>query len=61
MGAKTPLSGVFTSIIISFFLLFLTPIFQYLPKLILACIVILSVRNLIDYKQAIFLWKVYNV
>ncbi len=58
MGAQTPLAGVITALIICIFLLFLTPIFRYLPNFVLASIVILSVRSLIDYKEAIYLWKV---
>jgi MFS superfamily sulfate permease-like transporter len=61
MGAQTPLSSVITAVIICIFLLFLTPIFQYLPKLVLAVIVVLSVRSLIDYKEAQYLWKVRRV
>ena len=60
MGAQTPLSGVVTAAIVTFCLLLLTPIFEYLPKLVLASIVVVSVRNLLDYKEAIYLWKVNN-
>ena len=58
MGAKSPISGLVTSIIVLMTLLFLTPIFEYLPKFVLASIVIISVRNLFDYKLVIYLWKV---
>ena len=58
MGAKSPLSGIITAIIVIICLLLLTPIFEYLPKFVLASIVIVSVRNLLDYKEAIYLWKV---
>eukprot|EP01119_Soliformovum_irregulare_P013505 TRINITY_DN359_c1_g1_i4.p1 TRINITY_DN359_c1_g1~~TRINITY_DN359_c1_g1_i4.p1 ORF type:complete len:627 (+),score=167.74 TRINITY_DN359_c1_g1_i4:262-1881(+) len=57
MGAKTPISGMITGTLIIIFLLLLTGIFQFLPKFVLACIVILSVRSLIDYQEAIYLWK----
>jgi len=58
MGARSPLASVITGLVVALFLIFLTPVFQYLPKLILACIVVLSVRNLIDYKEARYLWRV---
>ena len=58
MGAQTPLSSVITGTIVAVFLLFLTPVFQYLPEFILAVIVVLSVRSLLDYKEVVYLWKV---
>jgi SulP family sulfate permease len=38
-------------------LLFLTPIFYHLPKTVLAAIIIVAVFNLINIKEAQFLWK----
>lgn len=58
MGAKTPLAGIATGTLVAICLLFLTPVFQHLPVFILACVVLLSVRSLFDYKEAIYLWKV---
>jgi len=58
MGACTPLSGVISSIIVIICLLALTAIFEFLPKFVLASIVIVSVRKLFDYKEVLYLWKV---
>ncbi len=58
MGARTPLAGVISAIIVIICLLALTSIFEYLPKFVLASIVIVSVRKLFDYNEAIYLWKV---
>lgn len=56
--AKSGLSSIFTSILILFSLLFLTPLFYYLPKAILAAIILMAVKGLIDWKEAKHLWKV---
>jgi len=58
MGASSPLSSVFTSSLILTFLFLLTPVFQYLPKFVLACVVVMSVRNLVDYREIVYLIKV---
>ncbi|KAJ7971323.1 Sulfate transporter [Quillaja saponaria] len=57
-GARTGLSGVITGIIITCALLFLTPLFEYIPQCALAAIVISAVMGLVDYDEAIFLWNV---
>ncbi|XP_048231841.1 sulfate transporter 4.1, chloroplastic-like isoform X3 [Ricinus communis] len=57
-GAKTGLSGIITGIIICCALLFLTPLFKYIPLCSLAAIVISAVMGLVDYDEAIFLWHV---
>lgn len=57
-GAKTGLSGVITGIIICCSLLFLTPLFEYIPLCSLAAIVVSAVMGLVDYDEAIFLWHV---
>ena len=56
-GAKTGMSSVISAVFISIILLLFTPLFYFLPKAILASIVIVAVFGLIDYKEAIFLWK----
>ncbi|KAJ0103566.1 hypothetical protein Patl1_06253 [Pistacia atlantica] len=57
-GAKTGLSGIITGIIMGCALLFLTPLFEYIPQCALAAIVISAVMGLVDYEEAIFLWGV---
>ncbi len=50
-GAKTPLSSVFAALIILFTLLFLTPLFYYLPKTVLASIIIVAAYGLFDFQM----------
>jgi sulfate permease, SulP family len=47
-GAKTGLSSIFAGLVVGITLLFLTPLFYYLPKPVLASIVIAAVVGLID-------------
>lgn len=56
-GAKTSLASIISAILILFTLLFLTPLFYYLPKAILASVIIVAVLGLIDLKEAVHLWK----
>ncbi|KAI8539905.1 hypothetical protein RHMOL_Rhmol09G0219100 [Rhododendron molle] len=57
-GAKTGLTGVVMGIIMACALLFLTPLFEYIPQCALAAIVVSAVIGLVDYDKAIFLWRV---
>jgi len=56
-GARTTIASLITFLVILLTLLFLTPIFYYLPKAILAAIILLAIRSLIEYERAIYLWK----
>ncbi len=55
-GAKTPLASLVTGVFISITLIFLTTLFYYLPKPILASIIMVSVYGLFDIKEAKHLW-----
>ncbi|XP_061974072.1 sulfate transporter 4.1, chloroplastic-like isoform X2 [Populus nigra] len=57
-GAKTGLAGIVAGTIMGCSLLFLTPLFEYIPQCGLAAIVISAVMGLVDYHEAIFLWHV---
>jgi sulfate transporter 4 len=57
-GAKTQVAGIITGIVIILTYLFLTPLFTYLPNVSLASIILISVVNLIDYKEAIHLLEI---
>jgi sulfate permease, SulP family len=57
-GAKTPMSLIVTSITISVCLLFLTGLLKNLPTVILACIVLVAIRGLVDIKEMKRLFKV---
>lgn len=50
-GQKTPMANIITGFIIVLTLLFLTPVFYYLPLPILAGIIIVSVFGLFDFKE----------
>ena len=56
-GAKTPLAMLIAAFVIGLTLLFLTPLFYYLPQAVLASIIMVAVFGLIDYKYPFFLWK----
>ena len=56
-GAKTQMSSITAAIIVALTLLFLTPLFYFLPKCVLAAIIIGAVITLIDIKYPIQLIK----
>ncbi len=60
-GAKTGIASIISAIVVVLTLLFLTPLFYYLPKAVLASIIMVSVFGLIDIKEAKFLWKTDRV
>ena len=55
-GARTPLSLAFASVVIALVLLFFTGVFQSLPQAVLAAIVLIAVKGLIDLKEMRYLW-----
>ncbi|TXB62630.1 SulP family inorganic anion transporter [Phaeodactylibacter luteus] len=55
-GAKTGLAAIISALLIGLTLLFLTPLFYYLPKAILASVIMVAVFGLIDIKEARHLW-----
>lgn len=57
-GAKTPLSLVFASVTLGLCLLFLTDLVQNLPKAVLAAIVLVAVKGLINFPEMARLWRV---
>lgn len=56
-GAKTGLAAIISAVLVLLTLLFLTDYFYYLPKAILAAIIMVAVFGLIDFKEAKYLWK----
>ncbi|WP_299015968.1 solute carrier family 26 protein [uncultured Polaribacter sp.] len=56
-GAKTGMAALIAVIMVVFTLLYLTPLFYYLPKTVLAAIIIVAVVGLVNVKEAKFLWK----
>ncbi len=56
-GAVTGLSSVVTSIVVVIVLLFFTPLLYYLPKAVLATIIMMAVIGLVNVKGVIHTWK----
>ncbi len=56
-GAKTNMAGLISAALVALTLLFLTPLFYYLPKSILAAIIMVAVFGLIDLQYPRFLWQ----
>ncbi|MDE5413416.1 SulP family inorganic anion transporter [Alkalihalobacterium chitinilyticum] len=60
-GAKTGLASIISAVLIIITLLFLTPLFYYLPNAVLAAIIIVAVYSLIDINEAKHLFKVKKI
>lgn len=56
-GAKTTLAAVISASVIGLTVLFLTPLFYYLPSAVLAAIIMVAVAGLFDYKEMKYLWR----
>ena len=56
-GAKTGLASLISAALVMLTLLFLTPLFYYLPQAILASIIMVAVSRLIDIKYGKHLWN----
>lgn len=57
-GARTGLASAITAVFIGVSLLLFTPLFYFLPKAVLAAIVMAAVVGLIDVKEPVHLWRV---
>jgi sulfate permease, SulP family len=57
-GAKTPLALVFASVTIALCLIFLTGLLRNLPNVVLAAIVLVAVKGLINVGELRHLWRV---
>lgn len=56
-GAKTGMASIVSAVFIVLTLLFLTPLFYYLPNSILAAVIMVVVLGLVDIKRPLQLWK----
>ncbi|MFC6166483.1 SulP family inorganic anion transporter [Acinetobacter terrestris] len=56
-GAKTPMAGVFSSLLIVMVSLYFTGFFRDLPLAILAATIIVSIWKLVDFKPFIETWR----
>jgi|GEM_PF-56176 len=57
-GAKSAMASLVTAAFVALTLLFLTPLFYYLPQAVLAAIIMTAVVGLIDAREVVHLWKV---
>lgn len=57
-GAKTAVSNVVMSVTVMVTLLFLMPLFQYTPNVVLGAIIVTAVVGLIDIPAAYQIWKI---
>jgi SulP family sulfate permease len=60
-GATTGMASLISVGMVIVTLLFLTPVFYYLPKAVLAAIIIVAVFGLVNVKEGIHLWKTNNL
>lgn len=58
-GANTGLASIITALLIALTVLFLTPLFYFLPQTTLAAIILVAVSGLIDLKTPQAIWQ-YN-
>lgn len=57
-GSKTGLASLVTAGVVAVALMFLTPLFFYLPKAVLAAIIMTAVFGLVDFEEVRHLWAV---
>ncbi len=55
-GANTPLAAIITAVLVALTIMFFTPLFYYLPKTVLAAIIMVAVVTLIDIKAFEHAW-----
>ncbi|XP_063149970.1 solute carrier family 26 member 10-like isoform X2 [Candoia aspera] len=61
-GGHTQLSGLFTSAIVLVVLIWIGPLFHYLPKAVLACINVTSLRQMfLQFRDLPELWRISHV
>ncbi len=56
-GARTGMAALIAAAMVVLTLLFLTPVFYFLPKAVLASIIIVAAFSLVSFKEARFLWR----
>ena len=57
-GARSQWAAVVTALLILLTLLLLTPAFYYLPNAVLSAVIVVAVSALLDYKEAIHLFRI---
>ena len=60
-GAQTPFSGFISASLIAVTLLFFTDIFELLPYTVLAAIILVALKGVVDFKYPYKLWKANSI
>ena len=60
-GANSGLASVITAVLVALTVIFLTPMFYFLPNAMLAAIIMVAVANLIDIKSIKHIWRYSKV
>jgi sulfate transporter 4 len=61
VGTKSILSGLFVALFVGIVMVWLTPVFEYMPLATFAAIIINAALYLFDYAGAIRLWKIDKI
>ncbi len=56
-GARTPMASIITAALVALSVGLLTPWFFYIPKAVLAAIIVVAVIGLVDFKTPLRLWR----
>jgi SulP family sulfate permease len=56
-GASSTVATIISAGIVGITVLFLTPLFYYLPQAVLAAIIIIAVAGLFNHREMVYLWK----
>jgi sulfate permease, SulP family len=56
-GARSGLAAIIAAVTVALTLLFLTPLFYYLPNALLASVILVAVAGLIDWRYPLHLWS----
>jgi sulfate permease, SulP family len=56
-GARTPLASLVTAGVLAVAVLWFTPLFTYLPRSVLAAVVVVAVLGLVDLRDAVATWR----
>lgn len=57
-GARTRMAGVVTALLVLTVVLTLTSALRYLPKPVMAAVIIVAITKMVDFKEVPYLWRV---
>ena len=56
-GVRTPVGSIITAALVAISVLFLTPLFFYIPNAVLGAIIVVAVAQLVDFRTPFELWR----